>query len=304
MKSNGKKINRTGIATSPELAKQLVRATRKSQPSAGGDAEAMATVRIAYAKKAEPLGSMPSLRSNGNGRSRMPVLIDKLGERLAFERSGVRFYDALLSKLAAFGSWEGGPTRRALEQIRNEELEHFAMLQQAIEQLGGDPTAVTPSADLQGMIGKGVGAVLADPRTRLDECLEAIATIELVDNDCWENLIDLATALGATDLARSFARAIQQEREHLRRVRRWIGAAVSQAAIGRLAQSFVDRAEQREMLVATVDAPTSNEPAPRARGRRAKTAGRRTKAARRGTGRARSTSARPKRPARRRVQRS
>ena len=37
--------------------------------------------------------------------------LDKLGERLAFERTGVRLYEALISKHEALGSFAGGPDR-------------------------------------------------------------------------------------------------------------------------------------------------------------------------------------------------
>jgi hypothetical protein len=44
-------------------------------------------------------------------------LIDRLGARLAFERSGVRLYEALLSKLDASGIFDGGPSREDIERI-------------------------------------------------------------------------------------------------------------------------------------------------------------------------------------------
>ena len=36
--------------------------------------------------------------------------MDKIGERLAFERTGTRLYEALVSKHEAFGSFPGGPS--------------------------------------------------------------------------------------------------------------------------------------------------------------------------------------------------
>jgi hypothetical protein len=45
------------------------------------------------------------------------LLLDKLGERLAFERSGTRLYEALVSKHDAFGSFSGGPSREDLEHV-------------------------------------------------------------------------------------------------------------------------------------------------------------------------------------------
>ena len=65
--------------------------------------------------------------------------MDKLGERLAFERSGTRLYEALVSKHNAFGSFAGGPRKGDLEEILQEEFGHFTMLSSTIEQLAGTP---------------------------------------------------------------------------------------------------------------------------------------------------------------------
>jgi rubrerythrin len=255
-------MNRTGAALSPELTAELLEGARQTQPSAEGDGQEIARVRIEYAKEVEPTGSIPPpVTGAGAGKSPVKaangkktlVLADKLGERMAFERSGTRLYDAILSKHAAYGSWAGGPSREDLQEIRAEEHAHFTLLKQSIEQMGADPTAVTPSANLHAVASRGLCAVITDARTNLRESLEAILVAELVDNDGWENLIDLARALGHEDLAVAFTEALTQEREHLRRVRLWLGAAVSTEATGKLAEPFVARAEERDrrQLVAT-----------------------------------------------------
>jgi ferritin-like protein len=236
--------NRTGLATSPALAAALVEATRETVPSARGDARTLAAVRIDYAKVAEPVGSMPPPASLKEAAKtvfkalrgqKATVLLDKLGERLAFERSGVRLYDALISKLEAFGSWAGGPSLAELENIRSDERNHFLLVKSAMEEMGSDPTAVTPSANAQAVISKGLPALLGDPRTDLRQGLEAILVAELVDNDGWENLINLARALGQDELAARMDRALQEEQDHLRRVRRWLTAALSnEAGAGRM----------------------------------------------------------------------
>jgi rubrerythrin len=250
MKSTNGHLNRTGVTLSPELARALIEAARATPPSSDGDAEAIAAVRIEYSKAGQPTGSMPpelgAVRARNGAQRGIPVFLDKLGERLAFERSGVRLYDALLSKFDAFGTWKGGPSRGDLEEIRSEELEHFTMLAKTMAQVGGDPTAVTPSANLQAVASKGLPAVLVDPRTNLRESLEAVLVAELVDNDCWENLSDLALAMGEEELANAFRHALDHERDHLRRVRGWLGIALSQAVGGRAEGVFLRRIEQRE----------------------------------------------------------
>ena len=219
-------LNRTGIAVAPELARELLEAAKSTIPSYDGDAEDIALVRIEYAKTASPPGSMPPPLTREPPTDSLSVLLDKLGERLAFERSGTRLYEALLSKFDAYGSWPGGPERSDLEQIRDEEHEHFTLLQRAIATMGGDFTAVTPSANLHAVSSQGLPAVLADPRTDLQDGLETILIAELVDNDCWESLSALAAAMGEEELAAAFEGALEQERDHLRRVRAWLRAGL------------------------------------------------------------------------------
>jgi rubrerythrin len=221
-------INRTGMATSPQLAREMLEAVKSATPSSEGDADDLSLVRIEYTKVGLPVGTMPPPATGKPMTDAERVFMDKLGERLAFERSGTRLYDALLSKFDAYGTWPGGPERADLEEIREEEHEHFSLLQSAIAQLGGDITAVTPSANVHAVASKGLPAVLADPRTNLQQCLEAILVAELVDNDCWENLTTLATALGQDELATAFTAALEEERDHLERVRTWIRAGLSE----------------------------------------------------------------------------
>src|SRR5690606_13279747 len=153
------------------------------------------------------------------------LFIDKLGERLVFERSGVRVYEALLSKLDAYGEFDGGPERADLVHILSEEYEHYRALEEALEDLGADPTALTPSANLTATMASGIVAVILDARTTLAQSLEALLLLELADNDCWESLVELARGAGQDRLVETFERALQAERDHLLNVREWIAAA-------------------------------------------------------------------------------
>jgi hypothetical protein len=161
----------------------MIEATGEFLPTSRGDARALAEARAARARHAEPFATMPppanvrelAKSTIGVVRGSNPnLLIDKLGERLAFERSGVRLYEALISKHDAGRSFRGGPSREELVQHREEERAHFEMLEHAIESVGGDPTVVTPSANLQATASLGLCAVLADPRTDVQQCLEAM----------------------------------------------------------------------------------------------------------------------------------
>ena len=230
--------NRTGITTAPERSQEMLAGVEEFPPTSQGGVQDIAQVRIAYAQQAEPLGSVP-LPPTFKGKVETAVqamkgesptlFLDKLGERLAFERSGTRLYEALLPKCDAFGSFTGGPSRGDLEHVHQEEYRHFTLLQSAIEQLGGDPTAVTPSADIQTTAAHGIKEVIVDPRTTLLQSLEAALIAELTDNACWEALIELAQEAGEDDLVRQFQEALKNERDHLKKVQGWVAAGQGRA---------------------------------------------------------------------------
>jgi rubrerythrin len=207
--------NRTGFLAAGSLGEEMVKATREFPPSSPGSAEAIAAVRSTFAREGETFGETPG---------RPARLLDKLGERLAFEHAGARLYEALISKYEAYGSFAGGPEAQDLLHILQEEYEHGDLLQQAIKALGGDPTVLTPSANLAASISIGLPQVLSDPRTNLLQCLEAMVVAELSDNECWSALQMLARQAGHEELAAQCQQAIEHEREHLRDVRRWIAA--------------------------------------------------------------------------------
>jgi rubrerythrin len=232
-------MNRTGIATSPKLSAEMVQGVTEFPPDIAGDEREIAQVREAFAKESEPLGSVPppttvqdmaATALRGLRGLRPTQFIDKLGERLAFERSGVRLYEALISKHDAFGSFDGGPARADLEKILREEYEHFQLLVEAVRKVGGDPTVVTPSADLHATMTEGVLKVMVDPRTTLVQCLEAALNAELNDNEAWDGLSILASHSGEDELARLFTAARAHEAEHLTNVRAWVAAAQNRPA--------------------------------------------------------------------------
>ncbi|MFL5374435.1 MAG: ferritin-like domain-containing protein [Myxococcales bacterium] len=251
-KSTGIGMNRTGMATSPLQSKMMLAgaALPTSSPRAG--LRALTAARTAFARVAGPIGTMPppaSLREAGTAAmkalkgEKATVFVDKLGERLAFERTGCRLYEALLVKHDARGGFPGGPSRRDLEQIHADELSHFHMLEEIATELGTDPTAMTPSADIVAVASEGLPHVVADPRTDLLQGLEAILIAELSDNACWENLGVLARLIDMNDLAERFDEAISTEHVHLRRVRGWIEAGLEARLRGpaRAAAQVADR---------------------------------------------------------------
>lgn len=233
------RINKTGIGTAKARTDDMLRGVNESSPTSQGDEASIAEVRAAYMADAEPIGTVPP-PTTGKGvlktagalltGEKPTVLIDKIGERLAFERTGTRLYDTLVSKLDGFGTFAGGPTREELVRIGQEEAQHFALLQEAMKSLGADPTAMTPSADLAAVESMGVVQVISDARTRLPECLHAILVAELVDNAGWDILTTLAAETGHDALVERFEKAMKEEEQHLVLVRGWLAEHTRRSA--------------------------------------------------------------------------
>src|SRR5688572_8692867 len=95
--------NRTGISLNPAEARKTyegaqVEATKGSERLA-------ADMRALIIAESPGMGSLPEAADGANRGRRMPqngplgLLLDKLSERAAFERTGVRLYEAFLVKL-------------------------------------------------------------------------------------------------------------------------------------------------------------------------------------------------------------
>ncbi|MBA3539851.1 MAG: ferritin-like domain-containing protein [Deltaproteobacteria bacterium] len=227
--------NRTGIGTSPLDSRQTIKGAEEAGTIGTLDGKAFEAERVSWARNAEPVGTLPPPATvKGMVKTvvelveghKPTVFIDKLGERLAYERTGTRLYEALLAKYEAAEVHVGGPSRQELEQIRDDERNHVILVKEAMEYIGADPTAMTPGADIVGVAGSGWVQVLTDPRTTFTQCLDVILMAELTDVDSWTMLVELAGGLGFDDLADQFRTALVNEEDHLVRVRGWLTAAV------------------------------------------------------------------------------
>jgi hypothetical protein len=245
--------NRTGLGSAVGRGKEMMENTDAVASDPRG-AMGIALLRAEISQEAPPVGTMPVPTTlTGAAKTAVKALqgekaslfLDKLGERLAFERTGVRLYDAVGAKLPASRTTEGTFTEQEFRRFRDEELAHFHLVKEAIEKLGGDPTAVTPSADVNGVAASGLVKVVTDPRTTLTECLETLLVVELADNDGWRILISMAEGLGQDDLAQRFTAALAEEDVHLTSIRRWVserlevqlGAKMPPAEFGAPAQT-------------------------------------------------------------------
>jgi hypothetical protein len=212
--------------TNRELRAELIQGAKETIPSSEGDATQIATHRAEYLNDALRIGSPPVAMENGAQADHLgglPVLLDKLGERLAFERQGTRLYGAFLKKIEALTLVDGsGPFLEDVQHIYDEELEHFILLQKVITGMGADATVETPSADVAGVLSHGILQIVTDPRTTIVQTLQAMLSAELADNDGWKMLQRLAAELGQKDLEEQCRRAFEEEQEHLKKVRGWL----------------------------------------------------------------------------------
>lgn len=220
--------NRTGMLSTPGDAASM-QALGTQAPADGGGRDTYAAVapalalRRSYANEAEPLGAIPPPRERVDGieqPARLAILLDRLGERLAFERTGTRLYQAFVQKCQLRGDEAAGLPVNEFTRFCEEEARHMRMLAEVVTRLGGDPTSQTPSADATAMQGAGLIQVIASPSTTVCQSLQAILTAELVDECAWGLLIAMAKDLGLDDVAETFRHALDEEEEHLRTVRR------------------------------------------------------------------------------------
>jgi rubrerythrin len=226
-------LNRTGIQMSPSQAEAMVEGAELFDVGPIRY-DGLEEIRRSYIAESEPVGAVPlpgTLRGAlSTGKEKLKghnpeILINKLGERLAFERTGVRLYDAMILKCEAAAENNGSRGVISLEllrKFRNEEAEHFFMVRNAMASLGADPTAQTPDADVMGVASSGINKVLTEPRTSISQCLEALQIAELADNAAWELLRELCLGMGLDEMANEFQHAIAQEDVHAVTVNAWI----------------------------------------------------------------------------------
>ena len=146
-------------------------------------------------------------------------IIDLLSERLTFERSGVKLYDTLLSRLRLVRDPVLEPLLEKLERFRDEEKEHEEWLEEQIRALGGDPSAVTEQAILVQTESEGIERVVRRDQN-VPHDFHALLIAELADNAGWDLLVEIADELGDSKAKRQFRKRLREEEEHLLFVRK------------------------------------------------------------------------------------
>ena len=224
-------MNRSGIDLAPQGAEEMRKAVQEFPPSSEGTEQNLVQFRGPYLAEADPIGSIPLPATvKGAAKSGMQklmgrhaeVLIDKLGGRLAFERTGTRLYDALIGKFMSRKDEATMLSVDQLQQFRTEEAAHIGICWDALRQLGADPTCVTPLADTNAVASIGLMQIIADPRMTVAQSLYAIHVAELADNDGWQLLIKVARQMGQEEMAARFQTALEEEDRHLASLRTWM----------------------------------------------------------------------------------
>lgn len=214
--------NRTGAAMSPMDVSKMAEYSDSTPPTPTDDS--IEHIRGMAIAQSDGVGSVPmpatatGMATTGVDKlmgQRPEVLVDKLGERLAFERMGTRLYEAMIMKLEQSLQATDSSMLDELRHIRDEEAQHFTLLSDALKSIGADPTAQTPSANVAAVMSSGIMQVVTDPRTNLAQSLNALLVAELADNASWELLIQLADGAGNDELVPGFLLAAQHEAEHL-----------------------------------------------------------------------------------------
>ncbi|MDQ2078509.1 ferritin-like domain-containing protein [Marinimicrobium sp. ABcell2] len=240
-------MNRTGMDMSPKQSEAMLKGSEMADAGPAGR-RGMDQIRQAYFSEGDTVGSVPLPGSFSGALSSVKeklqgnnpeVLINKLGQRLAFERAGVRLYEALIYKCQTSPDDTTSEiiSVDSLKQFRNDEAEHFLLVHQIMESLGADPTAMTPDADVTALSSLGVSKVLTEPRTSVLQCLEAIQTVELTDNAAWTLLQELCLNMGLDDMAKQLTPAIEQEEIHAHTITQWIRQIAMKKGAGKALDS-------------------------------------------------------------------
>lgn len=142
-------------------------------------------------------------------------VVDYLAERLAFERFGVRLYDALLARLEEAEGPELQAVAALLRPQREAEREHAAWLEGQLAALGASSHPASARAALSREEMRGLGHVVLEGEGPLPHLLHALLAAELVDHAGWDLLVALADEAHDAEALRELRRRRDEEAHHL-----------------------------------------------------------------------------------------
>jgi rubrerythrin len=153
-------------------------------------------------------------------------ILDALGARLAFERTGVKLYDTVITKIQRSGEPRYHRILKKLHEIRDDEKEHEEWLEAQIRAVGGRPDEITTLSQLEAEESTGIQNVILDGHEKTLHLLHALLAAEAADNAGWDLLVKLADQTGDKKAKRAFMKRMASEMEHLAYIR----AAVQRGA--------------------------------------------------------------------------
>jgi bacterioferritin (cytochrome b1) len=159
-------------------------------------------------------------------------LIDLLAERMAFERAGAELYDAIIEKIDRSHDSALLPLLDTLREHREQELEHEKWLAGQIRALGGDVDQKTDRVRMIETESKGIKEVILGGDFVPAHLFHALLAAELLDNEGWELLLELADEADDDEARGAFADRLHEEEEHVLFARRAVVAFARREVLG------------------------------------------------------------------------
>jgi ferritin-like protein len=147
------------------------------------------------------------------------LFVEKIAERLTFERIATRLYEILIDKLMT--TENRTIIIEELQKIRSDKARHFSILAEAIDSLGGGFSTDMPDVDLANRELLGLTQIVSDPQASLAQSLHAILCAELIDQAGWDLLIELAKEQQQMAFVTDFTIAFDEEKLHAQQIRQW-----------------------------------------------------------------------------------
>ncbi|MDB4969234.1 MAG: ferritin Dps family protein [Myxococcales bacterium] len=151
------------------------------------------------------------------------ALVDLLCERLAVETGGVDIYQAAIAKI------DDPMLAARLTHFMEEEAKHRDLLAAYLDKLGVE-NRDTPSARLARMEGQAYMKLVGESTTPV-QVINVLLTIELMDENAWEMIVNLGRDLHDDEMVRTLSGALKEEKEHLRGVRGMMAALTRESLV-------------------------------------------------------------------------
>jgi rubrerythrin len=150
------------------------------------------------------------------------VLLNKLSERVTFERTGTKLYEALVKKYQEAKDKKSLPELIKLERFYHQEAKHSDIVNDVMTQVGGEMPAITPPYDLSASLSMGWLELINDPRSTFLQALEIVLQAELLNHAGWELLIELAERKEMPKIATQFQECLDEKDVHIEAVKQWV----------------------------------------------------------------------------------